>query len=136
MTLSGQERETAMAKAKLLYLQGEPVAHISRDLKVPVSSLKRWKAQGEWERGRKKGQDVTNRVRALFEEQLAHLESLSLEDRTTSEVDALKKLASLLESLEKIEKGRGTEGGDTSETRGLSDKAARDIRGRILGVTA
>ncbi len=127
-------KERLKAQARLLHVQGKSVADISRELGVPMTTLKRWKAEGGWAEGRRKARDVTDRVRLLFEEQLAFVEGMKPEERATAQMEALKKLSGVLECLEKM--GRhGAGGGEAPETGGLSDEAAGEIRGRILGVS-
>ena len=99
-------------QAQRLYADGRPLSDISGLLGVSVTSLARWKEESkvpsadldEWDRARLQKRSNIQRLRDLFEDQLAHLEALRADERTAPMMDVLSKVGSLLERWDKIER--------------------------------
>ena len=101
-------------QAQRLYADGRSLSDISGLLGVSVTSLARWKEESkvpsadmdEWDRARLQKRSNIQRLRDLFEDQLAHLEALRADERTAPMMDVLSKVGSLLERWDKIEKAQ------------------------------
>lgn len=99
-------------QAQRLYADGRALSDISGLLGVSVTSLARWKEESkvpsadldEWDRARLQKRSNIQRLRDLFEDQLAHLEALRADERTAPMMDVLSKVGSLLERWDKIER--------------------------------
>jgi len=99
-------------QAQRLYADGRSLSDISGLLGVSVTSLARWKEESkvpsadldEWDRARMQKRSNIQRLRDLFEDQLAHLEALRADERTAPMMDVLSKVGSLLERWDKIER--------------------------------
>ena len=99
-------------QAQRLYADGRSLSDISGLLGVSVTSLARWKEESkvpsadldEWDRARLQKRSNIQRLRDLFEDQLAHLEALRSDERTAPMMDVLSKVGSLLERWDKIER--------------------------------
>jgi len=131
-------------QAMRLYADGYSLTSIGEQLGVSGTSLARWKAEtkqpgqtmDEWDRARSQKRGNIQRLRDLFEDQLAHLEGCSAEDRTAQKMDALAKMGALLERWDKMEKAQRVAEEVVKEAKkgGLSDDTVDDIRRRILGI--
>jgi transcriptional regulator with XRE-family HTH domain len=99
-------------QAQRLYADGRTLSDIAGLLGVSVTSLARWKEESkvpsadmdEWDRARLQKRSNIQRLRDLFEDQLAHLEALRADERTAPMMDVLSKVGSLLERWDKIER--------------------------------
>lgn len=133
-------------QAQRLYADGHSLSAIAGQLEVSVTSLARWKAEtlvpgqtmDEWDRARSQKRGNIQRLRDLWEDQLAHLEACTAEDRTAPKMDALAKLGALLERWDKFEKTQRVADDVAKEVTkaGLSAEKASDIRAQILGINA
>jgi len=131
-------------QAQRLYADGYNLSAISRQLGVSVNSLSRWKTEtktpsetmDEWDRARSQKRGNIQRLRDLFEDQLAHLENCSAEERTAQKMDALAKMGALLERWDKMEKAQqvAEDVTDTATKAGLTKETADEIRRKILGI--
>jgi len=133
-------------QAQRLYADGHNLSAIGEQLGVSVTSLARWKADSkdpnqtmdEWDRARSQKRGNIQRLRDLFEDQLAHLEECTPENRTAQKMDALAKMGALLERWDKMEKAHRVAEEVVTEIKkekgGLSDATVDDIRRRILGI--
>lgn len=98
-------------QAQRLYAEGYSLTDIASRLDVSVTSLAKWKEESkvpsadldEWDRARLQKRSNIQRLRDLFENQLAHMEGLSARERTAPMMDTLAKMGSLLERWDKIE---------------------------------
>lgn len=98
-------------QAQRLYAEGYSLSDIAARLDVSVTSLAKWKEESkvpsaemdEWDRARGQKKGNIQRLRDLFEEQLAYMEGLSPMSRTAPLMDTLSKMGSLLERWDKIE---------------------------------
>lgn len=101
-------------QAQRLYADGHNLSAIASQLDVSITSLTRWKSEtlvpgqpmDEWDRARSQKRGNIQRLRDLFEDQLAHLEDCRAEERTAQKMDALAKMGALLERWDKIEKAQ------------------------------
>jgi len=133
-------------QAQRLYADGHSLSSISDQLGVSVTSLARWKAESkvpsqtmdEWDRARSQKRGNIQRLRDLFEDQLAHLEGCSAEDRTAQKMDALAKMGALLERWDKMEKAQRVAEDVVREVKkaGISEDTINMIRSQILGISA
>lgn len=131
-------------QAQRLYADGHNLSAISVQLRVSVTSLAKWKSEtlvpgqpmDEWDRARSQKRGNIQRLRDLFEDQLAHLEECTAENRTAQKMDALAKMGALLERWDKMEKAQRVAEEVVREVKkgGLSDETVDDIRRRILGI--
>lgn len=138
------DKASLAPQAQRLYADGNTLSAIAAQLDVSVTSLARWKSEtiapgqtmDEWDRARSQKRGNIQRLRDLFEDQLAHLENCSAEDRTAPKMDTLAKLGSLLERWDKMEKAQRVAEEVVREVKkgGLSDDTVDDIRKRILGI--
>ena len=132
-------------QAQRLYADGYSLSAISDRLGVSVTSLSAWKKDSkapsetldEWDRARSQKRSNIQRLRDLFEDQLAHLEQCSAEDRTAQKMDALSKMGSLLEKWDKMEKAQrvADEVEEVVKKAGVTHDTAADIRRQILGIS-
>lgn len=132
-------------QATRLYADGYGLSSISEQLGVSVTSLTTWKKDSkvpsetmdEWDRARAQKRGNIQRLRDLFEDQLAHLENCSAEDRTAQKMDALAKMGSLLEKWDKFEKAQrvADEVEKVVKKAGITTDTAADIRRQILGIS-
>lgn len=98
-------------QSQRLYAEGYSLSDIASRLEVSVTSLAKWKEESkqpsadmdEWDRARLQKRSNIQRLRDLFEEQLAYMEGLSPIKRTAPLMDTLSKMGSLLERWDKIE---------------------------------
>jgi len=133
-------------QAQRLYTAGHNLSSISDQLDVSVTSLKRWKddtkAPGqpmdEWDRARSQKRGNIQRLRDLFEEQLAWVEELHPSKRSSKTMDTLSKLGSLLERWDKMEKAQrvADDVDKVIKKAGLTKDTADEIRRQILGIGA
>jgi hypothetical protein len=108
------DKASLAPQAQRLYADGNTLSAIAAQLDVSVTSLARWKSEtivpgqtmDEWDRARSQKRGNIQRLRDLFEDQLAHLENCTAEERTAPKMDALSKMGSLLERWDKIEKAQ------------------------------
>ena len=131
-------------QARRLYADGASLTAIARTLGVSVTSLARWKAetrapgagQDEWDRARAQKRSNIQRLRDLFEDQLAHLEGMSARERTAPMMDTLSKMGALLERWDKMEKAQQVADDVAREVKkaGLTSETVDDIRRQILGI--
>jgi len=100
--------------AMRFYADGMGMAEISQRLGVSATSLSKWKAESQrpgdemdgWERARMQKRSNIQRLRDLFEDQLAYLEGLPAADRSPGMLDTLSKMGALLERWDKVEKAQ------------------------------
>lgn len=133
-------------QAQRLYTEGHNLSSISEQLGVSVTSLKRWKdatkdpnqSMDEWDRARSQKRGNIQRLRDLFEEQLAYVEELHPSNRSSKTMDTLSKLGSLLERWDKMEKAQRVAEDVVKEVKkaGLTSETADEIRRQILGIGA
>lgn len=133
-------------QAQRLYADGYSLTSIGEQLGVSVTSLARWKAEtkdpnqtmDEWDRARSQKRGNIQRLRDLFEDQLAHLEGCSAEDRTAQKMDALAKMGALLERWDKMEKAQRVAEDVVREVKkaGLTEETINTIRSQILGISS
>ncbi len=131
-------------QAKRMYADGHSLSDISDVLGVSVTSLARWKAESkrpsadmdEWDRARAQKRGNIQRLRDLFEEQLAFLEGLKPIERTAPMMDVMSKLGSLLERWDKMEKAQRVAEDVVKEVKkaGLTSETVDGIRRQILGI--
>jgi cell division septum initiation protein DivIVA len=131
-------------QAQRLYADGYSLTSIGDQLGVSVTSLARWKSEtrdpkqtmDEWDRARSQKRGNIQRLRDLFEDQLAHLENCTAEDRTAQKMDALAKMGALLERWDKMEKAQRVAEDVVKEVTkaGISAETANEIRKQILGI--
>ncbi len=131
-------------QAQRLYADGHNLSSISEQLGVSVTSLKRWKdytqvpgkPMDEWDRARSQKRGNIQRLRDLFEEQLAYVEELHPSKRSSKTMDTLSKLGSLLERWDKMEKAQRVADEVVKEVKkaGLSADTVDDIKRQILGI--
>ena len=108
------DKGALLPQAERLYAEGHNLSAIAGRLGVSVTSLSKWKAESkrpgetmdEWDRGRSQKRGNIQRLRDLYEDQLAFLESLPARERTAPMMDALSKLGANLERWDKIEKAQ------------------------------
>lgn len=133
-------------QAQRLYADGQSLSAISAQLGVSVTSLARWKAEtqrpgetmDEWDRARSQKRGNIQRLRDLFEDQLAYLESQHASERTAPMMDTLSKVGALLERWDKMEKAQRVADDVVKEVKkaGISDETINMIRTQILGISA
>ncbi len=133
-------------QAQRLYADGHSLSSIADQLDVSVTSLARWKADSkipsqtmdEWDRARSQKRGNIQRLRDLFEDQLAYLEDLNAGDRSSAMMDTLSKLGSLLEKWDKMEKAQrvAEEVVKIVEKAGVTAETTANIRSNILGIGA
>jgi hypothetical protein len=127
-------------------VDGYNLSSISSELKVSVTSLLRWKnatkdpnqPMDEWDRARSQKRGNIQRLRDLFEEQLAYVEELHPSDRSSKTMDTLSKLGSLLERWDKLEKAQRVAEEVVQQVKksGLTKETVEDIKAKILGIGA
>lgn len=140
------DKGALLPQAERLYADGHNLSAIAGRLGVSVTSLSKWKAESkrpgetmdEWDRGRSQKRGNIQRLRDLYEDQLAFLESLPARERTAPMMDALSKLGANLERWDKIEKAQKVAEDVVKEVvkAGLSADTANEIRRQILGINA
>lgn len=140
------DRAAKEPQAMRLYADGHSLVEISRQLDISDTTLRRWKSEslvpGEtidgWDKQRAQKRGNIQRLRDLFERQLAYIESLNPCEVTAPMMDTLSKLGALVERWDKVEKAQAVAAEVVSEVRksGLSDDAAEEIRRKILGVAS
>lgn len=140
------DRAVLEPQAIRLYGEGHNLSSISSQLGVSVTSLSNWKTDSqkpgqtmdEWDRARSQKLGNIQRLRDLFEGQLAYLEELHPSERTAPMMDVLSKTGALLERWDKIEKAQRVAEEVVKEVKkaGMSDDLVDDIKNRILGITA
>lgn len=133
-------------QAQRLYAEGYSLSAIGDQLGVSVTSLKRWKddtqAPGqpmdEWDRARSQKRGNIQRLRDLFEGQLAYLEELHASKRSAPMMDTLSKIGALLERWDKMEKAQrvANDVEKVVKKAGLTSETADEIRRQILGIGA
>ncbi len=131
-------------QAQRLYADGYNLSAISDQLGVSVTSLSRWKdhtkAPGqpmdEWDRARSQKRGNIQRLRDLFEGQLGYMEELHPSKRSSSLMDALSKMGSLLERWDKMEKAQrvAEEVVKVVKKAGVTAETTEEIRASILGI--
>ena len=132
--------------AQKLYADGQTLEQISQQLDVSIQSLSRWKKeshvpgqdQDEWDRARSQKRGNIQRLRDLFEEQLAYLEGLQASQRTSAQMDTLSKMGALLEKWDKMEKAQrvADEVEKVVKKAGLTPDTVAKIRNSILGINS
>lgn len=133
-------------QAQRLYADGHSLTAIAGQLDVSITSLTRWKsetlspgqAMDEWDRARSQKRGNIQRLRDLFEDQLAYLEGQHASDRTAPMMDTLSKVGSLLERWDKMEKAQRVADDVVREVKkaGLTDETVNMIRSQILGISS
>jgi cell division septum initiation protein DivIVA len=133
-------------QAQRLYADGHNLSAISVQLGVSVTSLAKWKSEtlvpgqpmDEWDRARSQKRGNIQRLRDLFEDQLAYLENQHASERTAPMMDTLSKVGSLLERWDKMEKAQrvAEDVVKTVTKAGITPETADDIRRQILGINA
>ncbi|MDR3631726.1 MAG: DUF1804 family protein [Desulfocapsaceae bacterium] len=133
-------------QARRLYADGHSLSAIAGQLGVSVTSLARWKAESqvpgqtmdEWDRARSQKRGNIQRLRDLFEDQLAYLENQHASERTAPMMDTLSKVGALLERWDKMEKAQRVADDVVREVKkaGLTDETVNAIRSQILGISA
>lgn len=131
-------------QARRLYADGHSLASISEQLNVSAQSLSKWKAEtlvpgnsmDEWDRARQQKRSNIQRLRDLFEDQLAFLEGQPAVERTAPMMDTLSKMGSLLERWDKMEKAQRVADEVVKEVKkaGLTKDTVDEIRRQILGI--
>ena len=131
-------------QAQRMYAEGYSLSAIAESLEVSVTSLTRWKAEtlvpgrliDEWDRARSQKVSNIQRLRDLFEDQLAFLEGESARERTAPMMDTLSKIGALLERWDKMEKATrvADEVASTVKKAGLTTETVEEIRRQILGI--
>ncbi len=129
-----------------LYAEGHSLDAISDLLPISVTSLSRWKKDShtpgqeidEWDRARSQKSSNIQRLRDLFEDQLAFLEGQTAMDRTAPMMDTLSKIGSLLERWDKMEKAQRVADEVVKEVKkaGLTEETVTNIKNSILGIGA
>lgn len=133
-------------QAQRLYADGHSLSAIAGQLGVSITSLTRWKSEtlvpgqpmDEWDRARSQKRGNIQRLRDLFEDQLAYLEAQHAGDRTAPMMDTLSKVGALLERWDKMEKAQRVADDVVKEVTkaGLTAETANEIRRQILGIGA
>jgi len=133
-------------QAQRMYADGHNLSAIAGQLGVSVTSLTRWKAEtlvpgqtmDEWDRSRSQKRGNIQRLRDLFEDQLAYLEGQPARVRTAPMTDTLTKLGALLERWDKMEKATRVADEVVTQVKkaGLTSETADEIRRQILGIGA
>ncbi|MDR3628892.1 MAG: DUF1804 family protein [Desulfocapsaceae bacterium] len=133
-------------QAQRLYADGYSLSSIAGQLGVSLTSLARWKAEtltpgqtmDEWDRARSQKRGNIQRLRDLFEDQLAYLENQHASERTAPMMDTLSKVGALLERWDKMEKAQRVADDVVREVKkaGLTDETVNVIRSQILGISA
>lgn len=98
--------------ARRLYAEGRALSEISETLDVSVTSLALWKSESkvpsaevdEWDRARQQKRSNLQRLRDLYDDQLAFTEGTKAVDRSSAMMDALAKVGSMLERWESTER--------------------------------
>lgn len=131
-------------QAVRLYAEGRSLSDIAGLLDVSVTSLSKWKEESqapsagmdEWDRARLQKRTNIQRLRDLFEDQLAFVEGLKAIERSAPMMDTLSKMGSLLERWDKMEKAQRVAEDVVREVKktGLSPDTVEDIRRQILGI--
>lgn len=131
-------------QAMRMYADGRTLADIAALLDVSTTTLSIWKVESkvpsadidEWDRARMQKRSNTQRLRDLYEDQLAFVEKLTPRERSAPMVDALSKIGSLLERWDKLEKANQVAESVVKEVKksGLSPETVEDIRRQILGI--
>lgn len=131
-------------QARRMYADGSSLSSIAEYLGVSVTSLARWKSEttdpqtavDEWDRARDQKRSNIQRLRDLFEDQLAFLETLAARERSAPMMDTLSKMGALLERWDKLEKAQRVAEDVVKEVKkaGLTDSTVEDIRRQILGI--
>ena len=89
--------------ARKLYLESRTLEEIKELTGVSVTTLSKWKIDGEWEQDRAKGwknrQSIEERLAALMEKKMSELESMPAPDITAKHVDQISKFAASIERL-------------------------------------
>jgi hypothetical protein len=139
------DRAALEPQAKRLYADGHSLSSVSRQLDVSGTTLAKWKAESlvpgqtmdEWDRARSQKRGNIQRLRDLFEDQLAYLEEQHASERTAPMMDTLSKVGALLERWDKLEKAQRVADDVVREVKklGLTDDTANMIRSQILGIS-
>ena len=95
-----------------MYADGKSLTEISRILNISITTLSEWKTStrypdkdiDEWDRAKQQKRGMIQRLKDLYEEQMAYLESLHPSERSSMMMDALSKLGSLVEQRDKVER--------------------------------
>ena len=95
-----------------MYADGKSLTEISKILNVSITTLSEWKTStrypdkdiDEWDRAKQQKRGMIQRLKDLYEEQMAYLESLHPSERSSMMMDALSKLGSLVEQRDKVER--------------------------------
>lgn len=132
-------------QALRMYADGRALSDIAGLLGVSVTSLAKWKEESkvpsadmdEWDRARSQKRGNIQRLRDLFEEQLAFVEALPAIKRTAPLMDTLSKMGALLERWDKIEKAQQLVGavfkeGETAKTM-TPEQLQEEIR-KVYGI--
>ena len=95
-----------------MYADGKSLTEISKILNVSITTLSEWKTStrypdkdiDEWDRAKQQKRGMIQRLKDLYEEHMAYLESLHPSERSSMMMDALSKLGSLVEQRDKVER--------------------------------
>lgn len=143
MAGKSSDRGVLEPQAKRLYTEGFSLSSVAETLGLAPSTIGRWfkenerpDGQNEWDIARLMKRSTLERMRELLDRQLKHVESTPVESVTAPMVDALSKMAAMIERLDKVEKTRVVAEGvvATVKKAGLSDEAVDQIKRDILGI--
>lgn len=140
------DRAVLEPTAMRLYAGGNTLSAISEQLGVSVTSLSKWKADSkrpdidldEWDRARAQKRSNIQRLRDLFEQELADLESQPAGGISVARIDALSKLGALVQRWDAAEKvlalatPKETEEGGEAKQPGVSLETINAIRRDVL----
>ncbi len=98
--------------AKDLFAQGKTLENIAELLDTTPTSLCRWKAAtkapnaqyDEWELARQRHRSFIEELRALFQEELEYIRSITPAKRTTQDYDKVSKAAAIVRKWDDIER--------------------------------
>jgi len=109
----GQKGDRAAKEplAAKMYADGQSLAEIGRQLDISDTTLRKWKEDsripGEdvdgWDKSRQQKRGNIQRLKDLFERQLAYVEEMHPSEVTAAMMDTLSKLGALVEKWDKAE---------------------------------
>lgn len=134
--------------AQRMYADGQNLTEIEAALGVSRQTLSQWKADTKrpddeldgWDKARRRRTGVVNRIRALFDREMAFLEDLPAGQMPPASIDSLTKLGALVERWEKmaaaarkraLEEAADTVG-VTAKAAGVSEETIARIRRDVL----
>ncbi len=106
------DRASLEPEAIRLYADGHTLAAIGEQLEVSVTSLAKWKKgskrpdcdQDEWDRARLQKRANIQRLKDLFERELAHVEAQPAGNISAPAMDALSKLGALVKRWDEVDR--------------------------------